>query len=578
MMIGGLVASTEERTDVDSEGDGDSGYDQPARVTERSKQKTGETRMVFPVFAAGLTDLRFVRADRMVVFTAVDVNLSSQAVRGGVAVLDEEPMCDRRCEINEQNKPGEPTESAQGQKRCASIDMSALWAHRPHPSLFGWVDGVVKRCTSSEGPGSIAAAPGEARVTTILLVDDDPTVTSSVQRTLSAQAIDVIAVAGNGEAFQALRTYPVDLMLVDARHETVEGVSLIEAAQNSAQPVCTILMMAAATAREAEDALDRGVAGILDKPFSTDDLMRILERALHGESFRGDLSGVSLLDLFQVFNLSRRSLVVRVGGVPPARVWFENGEIVHAECGEEEGESVLERLVDVRTGAIRTMPFVPGPRTVDRLFHSLLLDILRSRDESKRVGSSPQEDDEPLELTDDDFRLDEPPVGAADEAEVVGVDSASPAPIPSPVWPSISDSVRLQPRRLDPICRAITAELPSVLATALIDLNSGALLGLHNTADFSPSFERFIALYTRALFRGPEIQYIERTVQEQRGLPLRLNFLEEVVLTSRHTHHLTTVIRDGTVALMVVTPRRVRVESTWPKLRALIPGVETNLG
>lgn len=427
-------------------------------------------------------------------------------------------------------------------------------------------------------------------MTTIVLVDDDPVVASSVKQTLEEQALDVIVVPSNSDAIEAMHAHPVDVLLVDARHETVNGTSLIEMAQGAQRRVTTILMMASATARETEAALDRGVAGILDKPFTDQDLWRALDQALSGESFRGRLSGISLLDLFQVFNLSRRSLVVRVGGVPPAKVWFENGEIVHAECGDEMGETVLERLVDVRTGAIQTLPFAPAPRTIDRLFHGLLLNILRAQDESHKSDDEP--DDETWELSDADFV--EADDGTFESTPINEVESVWSIPRPvietilapspdEPEPPSPEDELMwsartvLPQRKLDPICRALTAELPSALAASLIDLTSGQVLGLHNTAQFTPAFERFIALYVRELFRGPEIQHIERSVQEQRGLEPRVGFLEEVVLTSRHTHHLTKALKGGEVALMVVTPRRVRVETTWSHLRTLIPGVETNL-
>ncbi len=571
----------------------------------------------------------------------------------------------------------------------------------------------------------------------------------AVKETLREQAITVIVATSFGEAVRVLRSQTVDVMIVDARHESSEGASLIETAQGLPDRVTTILMTPAASARDAEAALDQGVAGILDKPFNPDDLTSALNRILEGESVRGDLSGVSLLDLFQVFNLSRRSLVIRVGGVPPSRVWFENGEIIHAECGDLQGERVLERLVDVRTGAIRTLPFSPAPRSVDRPFHSLLLDILRAQDEARRTDGPAPEEDEIWELNDEDLsevdgtivapaidddslhsnkeqpspavsarpsvlepseqgallqedigtlaarevdarateqlrameeetggaesNKSEPGDRAADRSASPATDRAadravdpvadravdrvadrvadravdrvadraadrvadraangqaagstfesaleptdrggappvgSPTPvgsIPSAVAGDSSSSAAADPtsdfqivttqaagagrtlawsgkvlsqRLHDPICRAITAEIPFALATALVDLTSGKLLGLDNTADFSPAFERFISLYVRELFRGPEIQHIERTVQEQRGMQGRTGFLEEIVLTSRHTHHLVKVLHEGKVAIMVVTPRRVSIQTTWTKLRSLLPGVETNL-
>lgn len=435
-------------------------------------------------------------------------------------------------------------------------------------------------------------------MTTVLFVDDDPELGRTVPEALAARSMEVLVTADEEAARKAIREREVDVVLLDARLETEHDGSLVKLTQSLEKPIPTILMMAAATARDAEAALDRGVAGVLDKPFTQPDLLRALDRALSGESFRGRLSGLSLLDMFQVFNLSRRSLVVDVGVEPPARVWFEHGQVVHAERGERVGEPVLESLLDISSGQIRTLPFAPAAqRSIERPFHSLLLDMFRARDEATgRAPSAPPAAElekilgldasaadtldtlwpEPVESSlpsPKPLASTRPPLNGSKRPPLARDPSAAPRPAaPDPALTAVPD------RRMDMMCRALTVEVQGALAVALIDLEQGELLGLHNTSPFTPEFEQFIANYTRSLFRGPEIQHIERTMQHRRGFGSPSGYLEEVVLTSRHTHHLTKVIAGGRVAIMVVTPRRAQLQEVWAQLKAMLPMVEANLG
>jgi len=377
-------------------------------------------------------------------------------------------------------------------------------------------------------------------------------------------------VVGTAEsAEQALRDNSIDVMLLDHGLEGGAKDSLLAAAQSNGRNLSTVVMIADGSAREAARALDRGAAAVLDKPFSDEELRTAIDRAMRG-GFRGNLQGLSIIDMLQVFHIGRRSLILTVGSDPATRIWFEQGEIVHAQKGDEVGAEVLTQIVETRTGAIDTLPFQEPERSIDRSFHSLLLDTLRTKDEIQRDsgqfeivdGGEPQ-----LELSDSDFSDDLIPEPEPSAPEVM----------PSPSFVYSAPTAR-PARALDPICQAITAEVPSAVATALIDLDSGALVGMFNQTGFSADFERFLALYTRSLFRGAEVTHIEETLRSQRGFGgSNEHYLEEVVLTSRHTHHLTKVIKDGRVAVMVVTPRRTNVQDSWRSIRALVRGLESNL-
>lgn len=395
----------------------------------------------------------------------------------------------------------------------------------------------------------------------------------------------MVSHADVAQAARTLRDGPrVDVVLVDHAVDEAGPHTLIALANASAHDVSTIVMLADATAKSAAAALDSGAAAVIDKPFSIEELHDAIDRATRA-GFRGNLEGISLVDMLQVFHISRRSVVLSIGGDPPTRIVFEAGEIVHAERGELSGEAVLHDMLEARNGSIHTLPPPEdGPVTIERPFQSLLLNVLRQRDETLRSGpQDPVTDEElanalagaePIE----DAEAETEPGGASEPGETEAPDPADP-PVPAPKdEPAEAARTSLPARPWDPICAAVNAEIPGAVATALIDLEVGNLIGLHNQASFTPDFERFVALYTQSLFRGPEVRHIERTMAAQQGMGDRsAPYLEEIVLSSRHTHHLTKTIKDGRIAVMVVVGRRADVEATWRTLRKLVRGLESNL-
>ncbi len=100
----------------------------------------------------------------------------------------------------------------------------------------------------------------------------------------------------------------------------------------------------------------------------------------------GTLGLFSLADLFQLLSASGRTgrLVVQhpLGG---ARVYFDKGQVRHAEFGALEGVAAVSALFGDERGTFSFMANLPTPRvTVEVSTESLLLDALRQLDEQRR--------------------------------------------------------------------------------------------------------------------------------------------------------------------------------------------------
>lgn len=100
----------------------------------------------------------------------------------------------------------------------------------------------------------------------------------------------------------------------------------------------------------------------------------------------GTLGLFSLVDLLQL--LATASRTGRLGVQHPAglaRVYFDRGQVVHAEFASLEGEEAVLALFEDERGTFEFVNGLPAPRrSIDTPTESLVLDALRRLDEERR--------------------------------------------------------------------------------------------------------------------------------------------------------------------------------------------------
>jgi DNA-binding response OmpR family regulator len=107
-------------------------------------------------------------------------------------------------------------------------------------------------------------------------------------------------------------------------------------------------------------------------------------------SFSGNLAHLDLAGIIQMLDQGRQTGALHVNaGETDAVMFFEAGEIHHAECGKLIGESaVLQIIKDCQQTGMGSYKLVTGTianqRTVHRRATDLLLDAMRELDEAQR--------------------------------------------------------------------------------------------------------------------------------------------------------------------------------------------------
>jgi CheY-like chemotaxis protein len=397
----------------------------------------------------------------------------------------------------------------------------------------------------------------------VLIVDDEGPLRSSVKRTLDLHGFETGAAGSYQEALERLRERPYDVLLTDLRMKGPDGLELIRATHESSPSTRPILMSAYATARDSQTALELGAVRVLCKPFETSELLEAVRRALdNSEGFFGAIHGLSLIDMLQMFHYTKRSLTLRLLGAVPASISFERGEIVDARRGDQlSGEEALAQILALPPGPLVTAALELPSRSIEREFRGLLLDHLRQLDELARGGEG--------------LRL------SAQPSLLVG--SSSAVPVTDSLFDLIEPKISMVPleggarqdrAELDQACKGITAFVTGALACAIVDLDSGLLLGMSEVAR-AESIGALLARSTHGLFRGPAASALDDLVT---GLTVpggdAAQGVDEVQVSTAATLHFCRKLAGGKQAIALITNRSTNLAMVWLQLRSTLPALE----
>lgn len=219
----------------------------------------------------------------------------------------------------------------------------------------------------------------------ILIVEDEEPLRASMIDGLAAAFSDVRVhgVSSVEEAESLLEKKPSPRLIIsDIRLPGKDGVELLISARKNGTSIPFIFMSAFPSVEAREEASSRGLK-FLSKPFEFTELVAAVESVLEAEEFTGNLGGIALVDLLQVLNMGRRTAMVTVARRSEAgKIFFVDGEVVHAEAGDRVGREAFDYLIGWKGGSFGSEPGCKPPTTtIDQPFNSILLDAFRVQDE-----------------------------------------------------------------------------------------------------------------------------------------------------------------------------------------------------
>jgi len=129
--------------------------------------------------------------------------------------------------------------------------------------------------------------------------------------------------------------------------------------------------------------------------------------------------------------------------------------------------------------------------------------------------------------------------------------------------------------RIDDACKEVVNKTDGAVACGVVDLDSGMLLGIYNSASYTQTLNEIVAAGAMDLFRGPNVGRIEQMVRAHRGMAENgEHYFQEIHITSEHNFHFAKTLKKGKAVIMLVTKKTTNIGMGWAQLKAAIPGVE----
>ena len=125
---------------------------------------------------------------------------------------------------------------------------------------------------------------------------------------------------------------------------------------------------------------------------------------------------------------------------------------------------------------------------------------------------------------------------------------------------------------IDDKCKEMVDTVDDALGAAVVDLNSGLLLGVHHVVPyFTQTYLDAVAAAAVDMFRGKTVSNVEKLLSEQRGDEVS-NSMQEVQMTTPKTYHFMATVPEKPNALLVlITGKKANLGLGWSSVRNAAP-------
>jgi putative nucleotidyltransferase with HDIG domain len=137
----------------------------------------------------------------------------------------------------------------------------------------------------------------------ILIVDDEEMIRDLCYHILSAEGYQVSVAQNGSEALELLARNDMDLLITDIKMPSMDGLELFERVKQRNQDIVSIFITGHGTLDTAIESLMRGVDGFVLKPFTQEELLVAVERAVTRSRLQKE--NIRLKALIPLFEISK---------------------------------------------------------------------------------------------------------------------------------------------------------------------------------------------------------------------------------------------------------------------------------
>jgi response regulator RpfG family c-di-GMP phosphodiesterase len=232
----------------------------------------------------------------------------------------------------------------------------------------------------------------------VLVCDGDAEFRKVLEMRLANEGYDVNCVTRADEALDVIVNAPPDLVLADVSADGSDAFQLLRELRKDAtfQDIPFAFLARAESRLLKIRALRQGVDDFLIKANDLEELLARVQNILTRESARrghglkrakrgvtGQLENLGIPDIVQTLAIGMKTALVAVSqGDESGKIWFRDGAVVHAMCGELSGEAAFHALARFKTGEFAIEHGIKSRRTTiecDTMF--LVMESMRLMDE-----------------------------------------------------------------------------------------------------------------------------------------------------------------------------------------------------
>jgi CheY-like chemotaxis protein len=231
----------------------------------------------------------------------------------------------------------------------------------------------------------------------VLVLDDDICLTTVVTKALRTglHNAEVLTARSVAEAQLLLAEYKIHFFILDVNLPDGDGIDFLCDVRTLFPDARVMMVTANPLPHQEAQTRELGVLLYRQKPVDTREIVQLVRSHYdslgHGTtvhqadgSFAVSLTCLSALDIIQLKCLASASLVLQF--VSPhgiGRIYFEDGQIIHAEAPESQGEAAFEQILRWKGGRIKELPpaFDP-PHSINCGWQGLLLNVAQRIDET----------------------------------------------------------------------------------------------------------------------------------------------------------------------------------------------------
>ncbi|MGL1930380.1 MAG: response regulator [Desulfotalea sp.] len=222
----------------------------------------------------------------------------------------------------------------------------------------------------------------------VLIVDDEEDMLWMLQRNLSKSIPDaeILAASSGEEALSVLSEKSASLVISDINMPGMNGLDLLVEINNIYPETSVIIMTAYPSSAFENEAMMSGALRFIEKPFDIKELKEIVNKILNqNDKFQGTIDGIELIDIVQFNGLSGATAALKVTTIEDeGMIFFQDGQIVHAMCGDKTGEDAFFTILNFQGGSLQNIRGAEAQdRTITKDLQTLLFEVAVQNDEEE---------------------------------------------------------------------------------------------------------------------------------------------------------------------------------------------------